>query len=293
MRVHHGKSHSLAGMTVQSTLISLGAYLVFRFIPLGYTTPEFLPLLAASVIAGLSHLTLDLVMHNNGIPLFWPLSIKRIAMPLIMAVNPKTVSRNCSARKFSTCLGCQSRAAIRNPVAWIMATGGIMGYIFLDLRSIIAFLTILGSAIYLMICLWMQKKAQTGLLNFDEEMTGAACFPARARPDRWLYVKQLADGASDVMLTSSNPPSVLKHWRFPSPMISPFIQNSCSRIFRDLTESVRFFHPEINCYDENTNIIFKDLSFLYAEPLEIGSVKVRLDSDGVILSEIYQEVWPP
>ncbi|MEI2420563.1 metal-dependent hydrolase, partial [Arthrospira platensis SPKY2] len=96
LKVHHGMTHSVAGIVIQTLAVSLPAWFVFNRIPLfNAGSPPFHVLAIISLFAVSSHIFLDWIMHNNGLPLLWPFQQKRSCLPLILGVNPRTVSHDC------------------------------------------------------------------------------------------------------------------------------------------------------------------------------------------------------
>lgn len=291
LKVHHGFSHSIIGITVQSFLYTAMAYFILQIPWLNLRNPEYRQLFPLVFFSLVSHLLLDWVMHNNGMPFLWPFSRARFAFPLVLGVNPQTVSRNCGQKKFTTCLGCQYRGSLRNPVAWIVWTGGIAG-LFLSCRAGIALATIAATIIYLSAVLILRERARTALYRLDPDFAGADAFPAKALPNLWLFVISRRDGSARAALVESFSRAIVRKWHFPPPLISPFVEQSAKRVIADLVSAVRHHYPEVHCGSAGiTHINFRDLSFIYGEPLELGSVKVDLDKQGTIVSEVYRGVW--
>ncbi len=287
IKTHHGITHSIFG--IGALAICTAAFFHFSGMLLGFRAP-FLFLAFVGFISGLTHILLDGLMHNNGLPLFWPISPRRYSLPLILGVNPRTVSRHCGDKKLLTCFGCQFRGSLRNPISWIITLGGIVGFIAVHHRPAVVGITSMLCALYFLFIYRMRNRAIQAVHNFDPEFDNADIYPGRARPDRWLFVKNAPNDAVHAVLVDSTARAILRKWRFPPPLLSPFVRNHTQRIFDDLKYAVKHLYPEARIQDDQTIIHFRDLSFLYAEPLEIGSIHVRLDKDGKIISEIFQEV---
>lgn len=291
LKTHHGATHSLMGASLSALLCAGVAWLFFNLPFPGFSRVSFVSLAFLSIASALSHILLDLIMQNNGLPLLWPLSRIRFAVPLIIAVNPSTVSRQCHEKKFSTCIGCQSRAALRNPIAWLTVIFALAGYILLPHRRIVG---IIGGVLITLYVIWVQvqkERARTVVGRFEPDASSFRAYPGRARPDRWLFVRDRSDGSAVAYLTESHSPALLRKWVFTAPLLSPFVAQSCQRIMNDLKESIFHVYPEVVYQDEMTSVTFRDLSFLYSEPLELGSVRVTINQEGRIVSEIFQEVW--
>lgn len=291
LRVHHGFTHSILGLAIQTIVYCAIAYAVFLAQPFGFESASFWGLLGIGLAAAVSHVLLDWVMHNNGLPFLQPFRFRRFAFPLILGVNPNTVSHRCHERHFHTCFGCQFRASLRNPVAYFTAIGALLGFIFITHRWIISALTVLITIGYLTFCYWNRELARKALIQFDPTMQSADAYPGRARPDRWLFVRSDDDCSTTAYLVSSTTRSVLHKWVFPPSSVPVDLLRKIPRIMSDLSNCIHHLYPEFSQTNGHTTLNFRDLSFLYSEPMEIGSVRVTLASDGSVISEIYQEVW--
>lgn len=291
LRIHHGATHSFCGVLIQALLAAAASYVFFLLPVFHQRSSGFFVVFVISLLSVTSHVLLDLLMQNNGMPLLWPFSKKRFSFPLILAVNPHTVSRKCHEKRFSTCLGCQFRGSLRNPIAMIFLAGGVLGLVILGNRRIIGILTI-ASALLLSYWIYhLRENARKAVFRFEPSIGLLRGYPARARPDRWLFVASHPDGSATAFLTESHSPAILRKWSFPVPLVSPFVSQACSRIFNDLMESVYHVYPEVTYSDGITRVNFRDLSFLYSEPMELGSVRVDIDAEGRIVRELFQEVW--
>jgi membrane-bound metal-dependent hydrolase YbcI (DUF457 family) len=291
LNVHHGATHSLFGALMLAASCALVSTWFFNLSILKTGPVNYLPLWTVSMIAIYSHLFLDWIMHNNGIPLLWPFLLNRFAFPVILGVNPHTVSRKCGEKKYLTCFGCQFRGSARNPVAWIITGGGIIGFFLLSFRIHVAVITGILCIMYLCLCIFMRQRAAQAVFQYDPSFIVADIYPARARPDRWLFIRGNPDGSADAILAESAAKAILRKWRFTPPLLSPSVTEPTSRVTADLKYAIRHLYPEVMFRENITHITFRDLSYLYAEPMEIGSVKVCLDQDGKLISEIYQEIW--
>jgi membrane-bound metal-dependent hydrolase YbcI (DUF457 family) len=292
LRMHHGFSHSLAGFILQCGVLTTSAYFFLKIPGLPFGEASFTALLVPVFLSLLSHGFLDWVMHNNGLPFLWPLTRRRYAQPLILGVNPYTISRNCSKKKFSSCFGCQFRGSLRNPIAWILTLGGAIGLIMYPYRLSIGYITLFISAVYLVFSYILRERARTAVLRLDPLFAESDAYPGRARPNFWLFVREFPDGAARVVLAESFSMAVVRDWKFTPPLISPFVETHTSRIKSDLDIAVKHIYPEVQYRDGGiTHINFRDLSCMYAEPVELCSVKVELDESGEIISEVYQGAW--
>jgi membrane-bound metal-dependent hydrolase YbcI (DUF457 family) len=291
LRVHHGATHSILGVLLQSFVCAATSFYVFNLGFLEFQPSRFLVLFAIALTSVFSHIALDWIMHNNGLPLLWPFSSRRFLLPLVLGVNPQTVSHKCKEKHFITCFGCQFRGSLRNPVAWIITAGGFAGYVWLHDRRLIALAAVCMTAAYCILAFCLRERSRKALARFEPSAAEFDAYPGRARPDRWLFVKSSPEGDARVFLTECFSPAVLRKWNFPPPLISPFVQESSRRVIADLEKAVRHLYPEVTSHGDTTDVNFRDLSFLYSEPLELGSVHVILDAEGKIISETFQEVW--
>ncbi len=291
LKIHHGLSHSLLLPLFMSLVVAGPATFIFNLDIFSWGASSFGTLYAIALISQWSHLFLDWIMHNNGIPLLWPFTQRRFAAPLILGVNPNTVSRDCGNRKYTTCLGCQSRASLRNPVAWMVTILGALGFFTPEWRTAVGFLGVLLIVGYLSLVILLRNRAKSAIIRYAPDLKNADYFPARARPDRWLFIREFRNGSITALLTDSISQSILRQWQFTPPLVSPFVMEHASGILKDAHEVIKYPYPEVSFHSETTFVNIRDLSYLYSEPLEMGSIKVEIGSDGSILSEVYQEVW--
>ncbi len=291
LRVHHGVTHSFLSVPIQAAISCIPAWLIHAIPQFHLPAIPFISLFLICSLSVLSHLVIDWIMHNNGLPLLWPFQHRRFALPLILGVNPRTVSKDCGEQRFLTCFGCQSRASLWNPIAWIITIFGTAGFLVPQWRTAMGLIPLLPILAYLSLSFYLRQKARDVAVRFDPCYRHAPAYPSRARPDRWLFVASDDPDSVSAILIDSLSAAVLRTWRFTPPLLSPFVLDHTQRIISDLKKSIRHMYPEVTCRDALTFVKFRDLSFLYAEPLEIGSVKVVLDENGTVISEVYQEVW--
>jgi len=291
LKVHHGASHSFVGLAVQALAGASAAWLFFEYMPwFNQFAASFLPLLLIASLSILSHVFLDWIMHNNGLPLLWPFSERRFCLPLILGVNPKTVSHNCGEKEYLTCFGCQSRGGFFNPVSWILVVPAVLGFFTPDWRNLIGILPWLVAGGYFALCIFFREHARNAAVKVDPLMCKAQAFPGRARPDRWLFVRQHED-LTEAIEADGLKNCVMRRWQIRSEPLSPETNQAVSRIREDLKSIIRFLNPVEVKLKDGTLVEFRDLSYLYAEPTEIGTIRVILDKNNNVLSEIYQEIW--
>ena len=180
---------------------------------------------------------------------------------------------------------------MRNPVAWIITVFGLLAYFTPAWRIYLFVITIGLVSGYILLSIRLCCRARSAVTRIDPDVNTACFFPGRALPDRWLFVQSKPNGTITAYLADSMTKSVLRKWQFPPPLLSPFVANAARRILQDLEETIRFSYPEVRYQDGITFVNFRDLSFLYSEPMELGSIKVQIDGQGKIISEKYQEVW--
>ncbi len=291
LRVHHGFTHSFAGLAIQSLIYCSIAWTVFRLEVLGIPASPFVPLLAVGLISALSHVLLDWVMHNNGLPFLHPFRYRRYAFPLILGVNPRTVSHKCHERHFHTCFGCQFRGSLRNPVAYLLTLGAVIGLLLLPYRRQIAIAFLAATLGYLLYCYIARERARKVLVAFDPTMDGADAYPGRARPDRWLFVRSGPDSSAVAYLVCSPSRAILHKWQFPEAAVPADLIGRIPRVVRDLKDCIHHLYPVLITNNGYRTLNFRDLSYLYSEPLELGSVRVVFDQRGDVVSEVFQEVW--
>ncbi|MBN1296094.1 metal-dependent hydrolase, partial [bacterium] len=235
LKVHHGATHSVIGILVQSVVAAVTVWSFFRFVPfIGFRSAPFFPLLFIAFLSVATHVLLDWIMHNNGLPLLWPFSERHYCVPLILGVNPRTVSHQCGERHYLTCFGCQCRGGAFNPVSWMIVVPAVLGFFVPAWRNPVGFVPWIAVAGYLCLCLFYRKRARRAACRIDEEMMTVKSYPGRSRPDRWLFVRR--DGnRSFAILADGLKHCVMRRWEFRHEPLSPGVENAVTRVIRDLT----------------------------------------------------------
>jgi membrane-bound metal-dependent hydrolase YbcI (DUF457 family) len=291
LKVHHGITHSLVGIALQSLAVSIPAWLVFNHLPImDYGSPSFFILGIISLVSVSSHVFLDWIMHNNGLPLFWPFSERRTCLPLILGVNPRTVSHDCGDKHYMTCFGCQSRGGFFNPISWILVLPAVLGFFAVKWRPALGIIPWFIAAAYLGLCYLLREKARQRAIKADPAMKHAHAYPARARPSRWLFVTQ-SDTRVKAILADSIYDTVFHTWEYSVRPLSPNVKSAVEMVENNLETVIRHLYPVEIPLSGGTIVEFRDLSYLSAEPMEIGTVRVWLDENNRIVKEIYQEIW--
>lgn len=291
LKVHHGATHSFVGIAAQSIIGAAAGWAFFRFVPYADAYPAaFAPLLLISFLSVATHVFLDWIMHNNGLPLLWPFSERHFCVPLILGVNPRTVSHHCGDKHYLTCFGCQSRGGAYNPVSWIIVVPAVLGFFTPDWRNWVGIVPWCLAAGYFGLCIYFREQARRAALRIDPAMATVMGYPGRARPDRWLFVRREGD-QSFAILADGLKHCVMRRWEFHHEPLSPDVENAVARVTRDLTPIIRHMYPVELPLDDGTLVEFRDLSYLYAEPTEINTIRVVLDRNHRMLSEVYQEIW--
>lgn len=291
LKVHHGATHSLLGVLVQSLGGATAAWAFFRFVPVAKQYPAaFLPLLVIAFLSVTTHVFLDWIMHNNGLPLLWPFSEKHFCVPLVLGVNPQTVSHNCGEKHYLTCFGCQSRGGVFNPIAWIVLIPAVLGFFAPAWRNFIGVIPWLLVTVYFCVCVFLREQARRAVLKVDPYMKSARSYPGRARPDQWLFVRRNGE-KSYAALADGIKGCIMRRWEFRHEVHSLDTRQAVQRVINDLEPIITHMYMVEVPTESGKVIEFRDLSYLYAEPTEINTIRVVLDSDNHIQSEVYQEIW--
>lgn len=292
LKVHHGATHSGIGLIVQSAVVALLAWLFFNHVPvMDFGGPSLSVLLLISFLSVFTHIFLDWIMHNNGLPLLWPFSERRFCLPLILGVNPRTVSHDCGEKRYLTCFGCQSRGGFFNPISWIIVTPALFGYFVSSWRTAIGLVPWFLAGAYLILCYIFREKARKTAMRIDHNIKTAQAYPARARPNRWLFVHDNGHNTVSAVLSDCLLNSILRRWEYICRPLDPDVSEAVRSISRDLSYTIRHVYPVGVPLPDGTLVEFRDLSYLSAEPTEIGTVRVFLDYENRILREVYQEIW--
>ncbi|MCD4655269.1 metal-dependent hydrolase [bacterium] len=291
LKIHHGATHSFLGIVVQSIAGAFAGWAFFEYLPwFKQFSAEFFPLLFIATLSICSHIFLDWIMHNNGLPLLWPFSERRFGHPLILGVNPKTVSHECGERQYLTCFGCQSRGGFFNPVSWILVVPAVLGFATPQWRNMLGIIPWIVAFGYFALCIWFRENARKAAMKIDPSMADVMGFPGRARPDRWLFVRQHGE-ITDAIEADGLKNCIMRRWQFRKEELSPAVKEAVRQVHLDLTDVIRNLYPVEIPLKDGTLVEFRDLSYLYAEPTEIGTIRVILDRQNCILSEVYQEIW--
>lgn len=291
LKIHHGVTHSLLGLVIQTGITAGASWFFFRFITIRFFQPaSFTLLLLISLLSVLTHILLDWIMHNNGLPLLWPLSARRFCLPLILGVNPKTVSHDCGEKRYFTCFGCQSRGGFLNPVSWILIVPAVLGFFTPEWRTEAGLIPWILAAGYLTLCYVFRESARGIAGKLDPCCRTADAYPARSRPDRWLFVCETGE-MINAILADCVKRCVMRRWQYRRIPLQPEVAKAVDRIHRDLQDTIRHLYPLEIPVPEGMLVEFRDLSYLSAEPLEIGTVRAYLDPSFRLTWEVYQEVW--
>ncbi len=291
LKVHHGATHSISGIILQSGCTAIASWLFFHYLPVPeFREPSFSALLLISFMSVFSHIFLDWIMHNNGLPLLWPFTPHRFCFPLVLGVNPRTVSHDCGEKHYLTCFGCQSRGGFFNPVSWILVVPATFGFFTPEWRLYVGLFPWLAIALYLGFCFILRECARRYAMRFEPGYKTARAYPARARPDRWLFILDDADSVNAV-LADCVKRCVMRSWHYRREALSIETSKAVKKIREDLTDTIRHLFPMEIHLESGTLIEFHDLSYLSAEPTEIGTVRVYLDSENRVIREVYQEIW--
>ncbi len=280
---HHGLPHGVPGGSVLGVALgTVAAWALGR--PWAATT-----LLALAGVA--SHILMDLLMHNNGIALWAPISRKRTSMPIVLGLNPRTASPQCRHRRYGTCLLCQGRWALHNPFTWVFLFASVLLVALPRFRQPTA-LTMCAVAVFFGVGAYRRKRQALGVaLRDSDRPLRAAAFPASHRFDTWLVVREQPQtfvvGHVDVarkreLWTRSFP-------KRPAPKAVCGTERMLS--VRGFKNSVVFPYWSYSREGDEDHIIWQDLSCAHSPDVELYTLHIRVARDGTILQDEFHERW--
>ncbi|MBN1880130.1 metal-dependent hydrolase [bacterium] len=291
LKIHHGSTHSVTGLFLQSAVTASCSWSFFRYVQVfDFQAARFYHLFLISLLSVSTHIFLDWIMHNNGLPLLWPFSPKRFCLPLILGVNPRTVSHECGEKHYFTCFGCQARGGFFNPVSWILIVPASIGFFTPAWRTMLGIVPWMITIVYLGFCALLRECARMSAERLESRAGIAHAYPVRSRPDRWLFVFE-DDTYVTAILSDCVKQCVMRRWQYGKHSLSPGIAKAVESIQLDLIETIRHLYPVEISVSDGCIVEFRDLSYLSAEPTEIGTVRVYLNTDQKVLRDVYQEIW--
>lgn len=282
---HHGATHSIPGLALLGAAVATGLWILRPD-----TSWTCLWLLAFG--SGLLHDLLDILMHNTGVQLLFPLTHRRVAHPLLIGVNPPLLSPGCGDARYATCFACQLRQSLRNPVWWILMLGGCTDLVWrlAGLEATGRFWAaacLLTAAGFLLFAEVRRQRAlrRSGLSR------DALVFPAAQGLTRYLVLERRPGGVEARLVDlRSEATEVLRFtddWRR-----DPLIRST-----EALPDVIRFRrvarvpHARVVRPPPETLVEWTDLSYAYPSPFPLFALRLRMDPDGRLRDAEFREHW--
>ncbi len=277
LRFHGTITHSLVGVT--AIAIAWGGVVA---VALGASWPM---LAAFAWLGGLSHVVLDILIHQNGLTLFWPFSSRRLRASLLVGLNP-LASPRCGEQKLRVCAGCQARTVAASPVFFLVAATAVAAGLAWPERRAVA----LTGAAALMVFLLGQfvLKAHARRLSRRAHGPEARVYPASYSGRRWLTARPDDDGwitaLVDVLHGSGGPLRVHR----PAP--ADRIRSTQGRPNVQLLTAISVI-PFAEAASEGRELWWRDLSYDHDPEVPLNVLKIEFGDDGHVVAEQFRERW--
>jgi len=290
IRFHHGPTHSFVGGAVLSLLWAAAIFLVPRLVIAGWS-PPFFTLAAFSYVGFLSHICLDIILHNNGTQLLWPFSRRWIRFPLVIGINPLTASARCGKRSLSVCGLCQLNGLVRNPVFYILLTGNVLMLAFWPSRTSVGVATVLAVMIYVAFRLIRRvgalKLAKMTFVSADK----VEVFPAGYGSRRWLGVARRGNdytvASLDLTRGAVGAPAVFRYDA--SPEIAAALEN---KYVKAVLNNYIVAYPFVRDRRPSaTEIWCRDLAYFFTPDVDLHLAKIKISDSGELKSVDFRERW--
>jgi membrane-bound metal-dependent hydrolase YbcI (DUF457 family) len=290
IRFHHGPTHSFVGGAVLSLLWASAVFLVPRLVIPGWS-PPFFAVAAFSYLGFLSHICLDIILHNNGTQLFWPFSRRWVRFPLVIGINPLTASARCGERSLFVCGLCQLNGLVHNPVFYILLAGNVLMLAFWPLRTSVGAVTVLGLIIYVAFRLIRRVGALKLAKNMFVSADAIEVFPAGYGSRRWLAVASRGNdytvASLDLTRGAAGTPAVFRYDA--SPEIAAAAENKhVKAVLNNYIVAYPFVRER---RPSATEIWCRDLAYFFTPDVDLHLAKIKVSDSGEVSSVDFQERW--
>jgi len=285
LKYHHSVTHSFVGVSASAVIIGLAASGLCPGIGFGWA-------FAVALVAGLSHLVLDMIIHGTGTMLFWPFGKRMVRASLILGLNPKTVSARCHEKSLRVCLVCQLHSAVMSPIMHIGVVTAAISSAVGPQAARVCVAGMAAGAAYLLFCLSQKKRASRIVMSLVADDARTDVFPAGFSPFQWLAVCRIANGYQLVWVDTRAGKPVAARSLPPTPS-SPAIEASRkTRTVREfLTASLIPWAFERNVGDE-VRVQWQDLSYALDASMDLYAARVVMHKDLSVVEQDFREKWP-
>jgi len=284
LKLHRGLTHSLLAAPLIAACAAGAGRLLFG--------APFWPLAAVCLVAALSHLVLDTIMHSTGLQWLWPWR-RRWALPLVIGLNPLTSSARCGERSLLVCLRCTMHSAVISPLVLLLWLGYVAALLTPPWR--LASQAALGAAsLYVLLCALLRLRAAVLLWRRPSAAPGrAGVYPGSFNPARWLGVTVVAAGYTIWSIDALSGAVEAQGSRGPSATGDPVQASRRTETVQEFMDNAVFPHAEI--YGGGAVVIWRDLAFAFSPAVSLFAARIELAPDGGVDREEFRERWdrPP
>lgn len=277
LKFHHTVTHSLVGGAVLASLWATAVWLLTR--------GSWLTLFGFAAAGLGTHIILDLILHNNGLMLFWPFAGRMVRGGLALGLNPLTSSARCGERRLTVCLLCQGYSVLLSRPFFLLAGTAAVGAVAWEWRRYVAVgglsaLTLYFGYVFVMkiIARRIGRRALAGKVKV---------FPASFGGRRWLVVKREGEGYATVTVDA---------WAGNSTPPRPHTLAAKAAI--SLTENL----PAVAAFKAAAIIPFVeegpsgevrwvDLAYDFTPEVLLHALKIKLNDQGAPVFEEFRERW--
>ena len=291
LKLHRGFTHSLVATPIIAACAAGSGLALFG-------TPLW-PLFAASLLAAMTHMVLDTVMHSTGLQVAWPWR-RKLCLHLVVGLNPLTSSARCGERSLMVCLRCTMHSAVISPLVLLMGVG-FGASLLLPQWALISRGTLAGAALYLSLC-WLLRLRSRQLLARSVRQAGgheaaaaaasARTFPASFSPAGWIGVTAHAGGfrVHSVNALSGAVALVAEHG--PSDSSELAQQTRQTETVQEFLANAVFPHATVYPRpDDRKLVVWRDLAFAFSPVVSLFAARLELDQQRQVLSEEFRERW--
>jgi len=280
LKFHHTFTHSFIGVAALAAAWGALVALLLR-IPWPLA-------LAFAYLGALTHIGLDLILHNNGLMLWWPFSRRMVRGGWFLGLNPYTTSARCGERKLTVCLLCQANSVVRNRVTLLLvATVAAAAAVWPWRRGV----SLAGFAVTLAYVLYVDfLKARAGRLAraamgprlevFPSSFGGRTWLAVRAGETAGTYAAATVDlRRGDVGQPRGHEPAApsLADATRARPAVTTFLENA---IF-----------PFAGAAPNGRGVWWTDLAYDFAPDVTLHTLKIEFDEKGEVVAEEFRERW--
>jgi len=278
LKFHHTITHSMFSCIFFAALWA-GLLTLVSAVP-------WLMLFLFAVVGATTHILLDIILHNNGVMLFWPFNRRMVRGGWFLGLNPYTSSARCGERRLTVCLICQAHSLIFNRVFFILVSTALVSLVLWPFRRYIFLTGIILLVLYVFYTIRQKRRAAMlageSVDNIDE------LFPASFNGLEWLAIARYNRGFRtakiDLKNMSVGEPS--EHRAAP-----PSLVGSC----RNLPSVEAFLDNAIAPFAEESpdgqELWWRDLSYDFSPDVILHVLKIRFNDDEEVVYEEFRERW--